>query len=77
MERMEKKQLPIGVFDSGVGGISVLRILTALMPEETYYYRGDSANAPYGIKPVDEIRRLTLQNVASMRDHGIKCIVVA
>ena len=43
---MDKKQLPIAVFDSGLGGISVLKDLMALMPEEHYLYFGDSANAP-------------------------------
>ena len=50
----------IGVFDSGVGGISVLRALVQKMPGENYIYFGDSANAPYGDKTVEEVRRLTL-----------------
>ena len=48
---MDKRNLPIAFFDSGVGGISVLREALALMPRENYVYFGDSANAPYGTKP--------------------------
>ena len=52
---MKKATLPIGVFDSGVGGISVLRELMALMPNENYIFFGDSANAPYVTKSLDEV----------------------
>ena len=47
---MDEMQRPIGVFDSGVGGISVLRELVALMPNENFIFYGDSKNAPYGTK---------------------------
>ena len=46
---MEKKRQPIGVFDSGAGGLSVLKELVRLMPEEDFIYYGDSLNAPYGV----------------------------
>lgn len=74
---MEDKDRPIGVFDSGVGGISVLRELYKIMPEEDYIYFGDSMNAPYGTKPVEEIRRLTIANVKTLLGQGAKGIVVA
>lgn len=67
----------IGVFDSGVGGISVLGELISYMPEEDYVYFGDSANAPYGNRPVDDVRRLTLKNIKTLADMGAKAIVVA
>lgn len=54
---------PIGVFDSGVGGISVLRELMRLMPGEDFLYLGDSVHAPYGTKALEEVRRLTIKNV--------------
>ena len=57
---MGKTNSYIGVFDSGVGGISVLRQLRKALPNERYLYFGDSANAPYGTRPVEEIRALTL-----------------
>ena len=53
---MTEKTDYIGVFDSGVGGISVLRELIACMPNERFLYFGDSANAPYGTKPREQIR---------------------
>lgn len=55
------KDLPIAVFDSGLGGLSVLRELIRQMPQENFLYFGDSANAPYGSRSTEEIRRLTLQ----------------
>lgn len=56
-----KKDAPIGVFDSGMGGISVLRELVKIMPNEDYIFFGDSANAPYGIKTVEEVQKLSLR----------------
>ena len=67
----------IAVFDSGVGGISVLRELVSLMPEEDYVYFGDSANAPYGEKSVEEVRRLTISNIDMLINMGAKAVVVA
>lgn len=72
-----KKEQPIGVFDSGVGGISVLRELVKIMPNENYIYFGDSKNAPYGTKTLEEVRRLSFKNTASLLEQGAKAIVVA
>ena len=58
-----KKDAPIGVFDSGMGGISVLRELVKIMPNEDYIFFGDSANAPYGIKTVEEVQKLSFEKV--------------
>lgn len=74
---MEKKELQIAVFDSGVGGISVLRELMALMPEEHYLYFGDSANAPYGSRTTEEVRALTMNAAQMLYARGIKALVVA
>lgn len=74
---MNVKNLPIAVFDSGVGGISVLKELAHLMPNENYIYFGDSANAPYGTKSHDEIAHFTLDNIKKLADEGIKAVVVA
>ena len=68
----------IAVFDSGVGGVSVLRELRRLMPEERFYYFGDSANAPYGKKTTEQVRALTL--AAGRRllvERDCKALVVA
>ena len=67
----------IAVFDSGVGGISVLKELIALMPGENYLYFGDSANAPYGKKTTEAVRELTLQRATLLFDRGAKALVVA
>lgn len=67
----------IAVFDSGVGGVSVLRELMKLMPQERYLYFGDSANAPYGTKPKEQIRQLALNNAKLLMDYNVKAIVVA
>lgn len=74
---MEKSQAPIGVFDSGVGGISVLRELVKLMPEENYIYYGDSKHAPYGSKTLDEVRRLTGEHIEYLVKSGVKAVVIA
>ncbi len=74
---MACKQDYIAVFDSGVGGISVLRELVKLMPEENYLYFGDSANAPYGKKTTQQVRELTLRNAKMLFDRGAKALVVA
>ena len=73
----KKNEKPIGVFDSGVGGISVLRELVKIMPNENYLYFGDSINAPYGTKEVSVIRELTIKNIEKLLDMGAKSIVVA
>ena len=74
---MTEKTDYIGVFDSGVGGISVLRELIACMPNERFLYFGDSANAPYGTKPKEQIRQLALNNAKLLMDYNVKAIVVA
>ena len=68
----------IAVFDSGVGGISVLRQLRKIMPEENYIYYGDSANAPYGSRPTDEVRQLSLAVAEKLTtEYPVKALVVA
>jgi glutamate racemase len=75
---MLKPQAPIGVFDSGVGGLSVLRVLRRLLPFENWIYFADSAHAPYGEKPHDYIvdRSHTIVNQL-LEQHQIKALVVA
>lgn len=72
-----KEDAPIAVFDSGVGGISVLRALLKEMPNEDYWYFGDSANAPYGTKTLEEVRGLTFSHVEHFMEYGAKAVVVA
>ncbi|MBR2048419.1 MAG: glutamate racemase [Oscillospiraceae bacterium] len=69
---------PIAVFDSGVGGVSVLRELMALMPNEHYHYFGDSANAPYGLKTTNQVWNLTVSAARYLfEQRNAKALVVA
>ena len=74
---MNHKNAPIGVFDSGVGGISVLRHLVRELPEEQFLYYGDSANAPYGTRPTEEIKTLTFRAAEYLMERGCKALVLA
>ena len=74
---MEKALQPIAVFDSGVGGISVLRELRKILPNENYIYFGDSKNAPYGMKTKEEVLDLTMENAGYLFEKGAKALVVA
>jgi glutamate racemase len=65
------------VFDSGVGGLTVLRALARALPHEDFVYLGDTARLPYGTKSPESIRRYALQAAALLRDRGVKCLVVA
>lgn len=67
---------PIAVFDSGVGGISVLRALRRELPQENFYYFGDSANAPYGSRTTEEIRQLTMDHADRLLARA-KALVLA
>jgi glutamate racemase len=68
---------PIGVFDSGVGGLTVLRALRAAMPGESFIYLGDTARLPYGTKSADTVVRYSLQCAAALVAREIRCLVVA
>lgn len=74
---MNKKTDPIAVVDSGMGGITVLRKLHRIMPNENYIYFGDSANSPYGTKSTEKIRELTVNAVESLMKRGAKSVVIA
>lgn len=72
-----KKTAPIGVFDSGMGGISVLGELLRHMPTENFIYYGDSANAPYGVRSTEELIELSVHVSEYLIEQGVKAIVVA
>lgn len=74
---MNIEDRPIGFFDSGVGGLSVLREAVKLLPGEDFIYFGDSKNAPYGVKDVDEVKALTFRAVDFLIKKNIKALVVA
>ena len=69
--------MPIGFFDSGVGGLSVLKEALKIMPTENYIYFGDSKNAPYGIKDFKEVKALTYEAVEFLLNKGAKGLVIA
>ena len=68
---------PIVLFDSGVGGISVLREMVKLMPNEDFLFFGDSANAPYGTRTLENVRELTIGHITRMIDEGAKAACLA
>ena len=68
---------PIGFFDSGLGGASVLREALQVLPDEAYIYYGDDANAPYGDRSDEEIARLTLASMQKLMRFDVKAIVLA
>jgi len=77
MTERRATEAPIGVFDSGVGGLTVLAALTRQLPAEDFVYLGDTARLPYGTRSADSIRRYSLQAAGRLHDSGVKCLVVA
>jgi glutamate racemase len=69
--------LPIAVFDSGVGGLTVLHECLVSLPAESFLYLGDSANFPYGTKTVAELRQLVERNTRYLLDRGAKLLIIA
>ncbi len=68
---------PIGVFDSGLGGLSVLKTLRRHLPQESFVYYGDTANAPYGVRQTEDILRLCRDAAKQLTAHGVKAMVIA
>jgi len=71
------KEAPIGIFDSGVGGLTVLKQMLVHLPQERMIYLGDTARLPYGIKSRETVVRYSLNNAAFLLERGVKCLVVA
>jgi glutamate racemase len=74
---MSQQSQPIGVFDSGVGGLSVLRAMRQLMPEVPVVYFGDQGHVPYGPRPMHQVRDFSVAITRFLLDQGAKLIVVA
>ena len=74
---MKDKKLPIGFFDSGVGGLSVMKHAMEKLPTENFIYYGDDANAPYGTRTEEEIKELSLACGEFLYRKGVKAIVMA
>lgn len=73
----EKNNLPIGIFDSGVGGLTVYRALHERLPNEHFVYLGDTARVPYGTKSLATVERYAIENSRFLETQGIKLLVVA
>ena len=71
------RNLPIGIFDSGVGGLTVYRALHERLPNERFVYLGDTARVPYGTKSLATVERYAVENSRFLQSHGIKLLVVA
>lgn len=71
------RNLPIGIFDSGVGGLTVYRALHERLPNERFVYLGDTARVPYGTKSLATVERYAVENSKFLEAHGIKLLVVA
>jgi glutamate racemase len=72
-----RNSLPIGIFDSGVGGLTVYRALHERLPDEHFVYLGDTARVPYGTKSLATVERYATENAKFLESHGIKLLVVA
>ena len=70
-------KLPIGVFDSGIGGISVLAEIIKILPNEEFIYFADTLHAPYGNKPENVVQSLSIKTTEFLSSVGVKCLVVA
>jgi glutamate racemase len=71
------RNLPIGIFDSGVGGLTVYSALHERLPNERFVYLGDTARVPYGTKSLATVERYAVENAKFLEAHGIKMLVVA
>ncbi len=74
---MKKSKLPIGIFDSGLGGLTVLREVEKLMPYEDIVYFGDTAHLPYGSKSKEAIIKFSVQNVLFLLKKKVKIVIIA
>ena len=72
-----QQKLPIGIFDSGVGGLTVYRALHKALPDERFVYLGDTARVPYGTKSLATVERYAVENARFLAAHGIKLLIVA
>jgi glutamate racemase len=75
--QIRNSTLPIGIFDSGVGGLTVYRALHERLPNEHFVYLGDTARVPYGTKSLSTVERYAIENAKFLESHGIKLLVVA
>ena len=77
MSEQQRDNRPIGIFDSGLGGLTAVTELAKTLPEERFIYFGDTARTPYGSKAVETIQRFSLQIAEFLLKHDAKLIVIA
>ena len=77
MPAPDRADRPIGIFDSGVGGLTVARAVIDLLPRENLIYFGDTARLPYGPRPLEEVRKFALEIMDGLVDEDVKLLVVA
>ena len=70
-------EAPIGIIDSGVGGLTVVKEMLERLPDESIIYMGDAARCPYGPRPAEEIRAFTIEMALALSEMGIKMLVIA
>ena len=74
---MARRDSPIGIFDSGVGGLTVARAILDQLPNEPIIYLGDTARGPYGPRPLAEVRAFSLEALDHLVSEGVKALVIA
>jgi len=74
---IDKRELPIAVFDSGVGGLTIVRELLNILPQESVIYLGDTARVPYGTKSKETVLRFTEEAISFFQDRGVKMLLIA
>jgi glutamate racemase len=74
---IDRTERPIGIFDSGVGGLTVVRAIEELLPQENLIYFGDTQRFPYGPRPVEEVKRFAFEIMDSMLEMDVKMLVIA
>lgn len=77
MSAIKYDERPIGVFDSGIGGLTILKALMKAFPQENFVYLGDTARVPYGNKSPETIKKYSAQNMAFLKSKNVKAIVIA
>lgn len=77
MRKVPDAHLPIGIFDSGLGGLAVLREVRRLLPYEHVLFMGDTVRQPYGPRPMEDVRRFAVEITAYLVQEGVKMVIIA
>ena len=77
MDIIDRRELPIAVFDSGVGGLTIVKEILNILPQESVLYLGDTARVPYGAKSAETVKRFTEEAISFFKPKGIKMLLIA